>query len=95
MGIDQTNVKERSHLVRFMSRIYSQCNSATVWPNDDSARDFVFLQEPAALALFLRNEYFERLWIVQEVLLAQHVGLLTSGNLWLSWDAICRRVFHA
>jgi hypothetical protein len=30
MGIDQTNVKERSHLVRFMSRIYSQCTRLCV-----------------------------------------------------------------
>lgn len=88
ISIDQTNVKERSHQVRFMSRIYSQCSSVTVWLNDDNARDFVSFQDPAALAQLLRNEYFSRLWIVQEVLLAQHVRFLTPGNLWISWDAI-------
>lgn len=88
ISIDQTNVKERNHQVRFMSRIYSQCNSVTVWLNDDNARDFVAFQDPAALAQLLRNEYFSRLWIVQEVLLAQHVRFLTPGNLWISWDAI-------
>ncbi|KAF3034896.1 hypothetical protein E8E12_004452 [Didymella heteroderae] len=88
ISIDQTNVKERNHQVRFMSRIYSQCDSVTVWINDDSARDFVSFQDPAALAQLLRNEYFSRLWIVQEVLLAQHVRFLTPGNLWISWDAI-------
>ncbi|KAF1926848.1 uncharacterized protein M421DRAFT_93744 [Didymella exigua CBS 183.55] len=88
ISIDQTNVKERNHQVRFMSRIYSQCYSVTVWLNDDNARDFVSFQDPAALAQLLRNEYFSRLWIVQEVLLAQHVRFLTPGNLWISWDAI-------
>lgn len=88
ISIDQTNVKERNHQVRFMSRIYSRCDSVTVWLNDDSARNFVSFQDPAALAHLLRNEYFSRLWIVQEVLLAQHVRFLTPGNLWISWDAI-------
>lgn len=88
ISIDQTNVKERNHQVRFMSRIYSQCDSVTVWLNDDNARDFVSFQDPAALAELLRNEYFSRLWIVQEVLLAQHVRFLTPGNLWISWEAI-------
>jgi hypothetical protein len=88
ISIDQTNVKERNHQVRFMSRIYSQCNSVTVWLNDSNARDFVAFQDPEALAQLLRNEYFSRLWIVQEVLLAQHVRFLTPGNLWISWDAI-------
>lgn len=88
ISIDQTNMKERNHQVRFMSRIYSQCHSVTVWLNDDNARDFVAFQDPAALAQLLRNEYFSRLWIVQEVLLAQHVRFLTPGNLWISWDTI-------
>lgn len=88
ISIDQTNVKERNHQVRFMSRIYSQCDSVIVWLNDDNARDFVSFQDPAALAKLLRNEYFSRLWIVQEVLLARHVRFLTPGNLWISWEAI-------
>lgn len=94
ISIDQANASERNHQVRFMSSIYTQCDSVTVWLNDDeglcssAARNFVSFQDPASLADLLRNEYFSRLWVVQEVLLAQHVRFLTPGNLWISWDAI-------
>ena len=94
ISIDQTNLQERNHQVRFMSSIYSQAASVTVWLNDErgicanAARDFVSFQDPAGLADLLRNEYFSRLWVVQEVLLARHVRFLTPGNLWVSWDAI-------
>ncbi|KAF2008771.1 HET-domain-containing protein [Aaosphaeria arxii CBS 175.79] len=37
-----------------------------------------------ALSL-LRNPYFDRLWIVQELLLAKSILILVEGNVWIPW----------
>jgi hypothetical protein len=44
-----------------------------------------------AIRSLLRNSYFTRLWIVQEVLLAKRVYIV-CGELWLEWDDITRRI---
>jgi hypothetical protein len=45
-----------------------------------------FFDRPT-LAL-LNNSYFDRLWIVQELLLSKHVRILVEGNVWLSWEPL-------
>lgn len=40
-----------------------------------------------SLAL-LHNSYFERLWIVQELLLSENVWILVEGGIWVSWKAL-------
>jgi hypothetical protein len=36
----------------------------------------------------LHNPYFDRLWIVQELLLNKHVRVLVEGNVWISWESL-------
>jgi hypothetical protein len=44
-----------------------------------------------AIRSLLRNTYFTRLWIVQEVLLAKRVYIV-CGESWLEWDNITRMI---
>jgi hypothetical protein len=39
----------------------------------------------------LHNSYFDRLWIVQEVLLSKNVRILVEGNVWVSWESLRTR----
>lgn len=36
----------------------------------------------------MHNPYFERLWIVQELLLARDIRILVEGNTWISWTSL-------
>lgn len=39
-----------------------------------------------ALVIILRNSYFTRVWIVQEILMATKVRVLVEGAIWVSWN---------
>jgi hypothetical protein len=79
--INQAGVQERNAQVPLMCTIYSQCSSVIVWLNSDSAD----LSEAARklgsewnvdpLFTLFSNDYFRRLWIVQEILLAKTVRI--------------------
>lgn len=95
--IDQSNVLERNHQVSMMASIYSQCFSVIVWlgtmtttPNAPIV--FYRKKSPEALAVLLQHNYFTRLWIVQEILLAKNIIVLTThpkiGNVWIPWNAM-------
>lgn len=92
--IDQSNTIERNHQVQLMSLIYSRCSSMIIWLSDIlglcalAGRDFSQRQDRASLATLLRNPYFTRLWIVQEVFSARSIAVLTDGNTWSQWPAI-------
>ncbi len=92
--IDQENVSERNHQVGLMAMIYSHCNIVFVWLSDQdeacaaAARDFASTRRLDPLVVLLRNEYFARLWIVQEILLAPAVWVFTSARMWIPWAAI-------
>ena len=64
------------------------------WLCDDDNRCLLFAKElkrtgtKKSLLKLLRNPYSKRLWIVQEILLASHVRLLTNGNVCMSRDAM-------
>lgn len=117
--IDQSNREERSHQVRIMWEIYSQCDFVLVWLRDEptctpstqqAALDFnsgiqSYLKhdhhgnssnddkrgfEWPTLAL-LHNSYFGRLWIVQELLLAENVRILVEGKVWVSWESLRKK----
>ncbi|KAH7073693.1 heterokaryon incompatibility protein-domain-containing protein [Paraphoma chrysanthemicola] len=96
--IDQSNVVERNHQVHLMGRIYSRCECVIVWLSGasktqlgnsyvDAARSFNDKPNTHDLAVFLGDEYFQRLWIVKEILLAQAVKVLIE-DIWISWDRI-------
>ncbi|KAJ8114398.1 hypothetical protein OPT61_g3718 [Boeremia exigua] len=93
--IDQSDPEERNRQVQLMSRIYSRCWQVIIWLNDEqgqctrAARDFGHVSKRAlSLAKLLKNDYFTRLWIVQELLLAPSICVFTPGNTWLSWRTI-------
>jgi hypothetical protein len=87
--INQTNIEERNHQVQQMRHIYESCVFVIAWlgqePQDVRAAG------QYQLDILLHNQYFTRLWIVQEVLLAPEVWLL-CGNVWISGRNITQRV---
>ena len=101
--IDQSNVIERNHQVGLMSSIYSQCQSVIVWLGRLHTRPRALIifnetHDVDALAILLQHEYFMRIWIVQEVLLAQTVNILCrhkEGNVWILWRDMCVVVGHS
>jgi hypothetical protein len=72
-----------------MSKIYQRAICTVSWLGSDeftqcAADDFVAsnFQDWVALAQLLNNEYFTRLWVIQEVLLAKEVRVL-CGTAWI------------
>ncbi|KAH7091367.1 heterokaryon incompatibility protein-domain-containing protein, partial [Paraphoma chrysanthemicola] len=101
VSIDQSSLSERNHQVGLMTRIYSGSEKVYMWLlSEDNSQDlrtaaYVIDGEewgdPLMLAFYvqniLKNAYFTRLWIVQEILLAKHVVVMIQGqgmyhNLW-------------
>jgi hypothetical protein len=54
---------------------------------EDGSRDEKECLGYPTLAL-LRNPYFDRLWIVQELLLSKNICILVEGNVWVSWKSL-------
>lgn len=92
--IDQCNPEERNHQVQLMSAIYSGSQQVILWLNDYSgnclkaARAFRDPTDIVALSTILSNDYFSRLWIVQEVLLTPEIRIFVAGNTWIKWEKI-------
>lgn len=96
MSINQSNTIQRNHQVHLMSNIYSDSESVIIWLGDGSkqhrsgttyeaALQFYETCDPESLATILHEDYFGRLRVVQEVLLARAIRVLIK-NIWLSWD---------
>ncbi|KAI8946698.1 heterokaryon incompatibility protein-domain-containing protein [Xylaria longipes] len=103
--IDQENPRERGHQVNMVSDIFLTANLTIAWigpSNEDSDlvmdycvnRKYASYHElhMAALAAqkLLRRPYFERMWIVQEVLLSQRLLVLCGFKecWWEDFDAL-------
>jgi hypothetical protein len=99
--IDQFNVKERNHQVGLMSDIYSSAAIVTIWlggtlgPYCDGSMQgstyntWNYMQrfwDLQALINLLLDDYFTRLWIVQELLLAPTLEVMIRGHAWIMWD---------
>jgi hypothetical protein len=92
--INQSDTLERNHQVRLMSEIYTHCQSVVVWlGNVPGSGDIVFYGEDfhlhqslSALERLVRHPYFNRLWIVQEILLAPSIDVFVDGCTWIEWD---------
>jgi hypothetical protein len=98
--IDQSSTKERNHQVRLMAQIYWSCVYVVAWLDVSSAiaaKDFSEKATAERANILLRNRYFTRLWIVQEVILPPEVRLL-CGNVWVEWrklaDVVSRSGSH-
>jgi len=77
-----------------MSEIYTRCSSVIVWLNGSRhlsqlACYWTIENHLGTLIRIPGHLYFQRLWIVQETILARHVRVLVQGGYWLSWDSIC------
>jgi hypothetical protein len=93
--IAQENNSERNHQVGMMSRIYSNSMSVIIWMGDiplaapgehDSYNDSDL--DLASAKVLLGNTYFTRLWIIQEVLLANSIKIRISGHRCVTWDRL-------
>ncbi|KAH6642534.1 heterokaryon incompatibility protein-domain-containing protein [Boeremia exigua] len=100
--IDQSDPEERNRQVQLMSQIYSKCWHVILWLNDEEgqclreARHFGHVSKRTlSLAKLLSNDYFTRLWIVQELLLARSVCVFTPANTWLQWCDIVDTTLNA
>ena len=93
--IAQADTTERNHQVGMMSRIYSNATSVIIWLSDvplappgevDHFNDQNL--DDLSVVTLLRNSYFTRLWIIQEVLLAKQVRFHLNGNRCFTWDTL-------
>ena len=101
--IAQSDTAERNHQVGMMSRIYSTSASLIAWLGDvplarpgkiDRFNDRRL--DPASIVVLLGNNYFTRLWIVQEMLLSKNVILCLNGKRCVGWSrlyAVCNESY--
>jgi hypothetical protein len=95
--IAQADTLERNHQVGMMSSIYSNSVSVIIWLGD------IPMAEPGDVNHYndsemgysesrelLGNDYFTRLWIVQEVLLAKSITIRINGQRQVTWDKLRR-----
>jgi hypothetical protein len=97
ISIEQSNIDERSRQVQMMSVIYLAADSVIAWlgignhPTGSEynhrteytiAQRYTKTRRPEDLGLVLRNEYFSRLWIVQEFLIAECTRVLIR-DVWI------------
>ncbi|KAE9963257.1 hypothetical protein BLS_009485 [Venturia inaequalis] len=91
ISIDQSNDKERGHQVGMMRQIYSGADLVLAWVGeaaDDSDLAMEMLQgdlsiwkefndsERRAISAFAHRSYWSRIWIIQEVVLANKLTIL-------------------
>jgi hypothetical protein len=102
ISIDQADVSERSHQVKFMSTIYSSASQVLMFlghrsQSTDNVMDFINTgQQPLVwkrtekmildVQKFLRCHYFDRIWILQEIALARLITLVI-GDKTARWTA--------
>lgn len=102
--IDQSNVRERSHQVHLMSKIYHKAFRVVVYLGDrsfESDRLFDYLSDPKvhcglpegeavelAMDLFKRN-WFKRLWALQEIVVAR-AAIVICGSKTIKWQALSK-----
>ncbi|KAI0101515.1 hypothetical protein GGR51DRAFT_331203 [Nemania sp. FL0031] len=101
--INQNDTTERNHQVNMMERIYSTAAFVLVWLGEadkysDLAFDEISRSEYHNLAPSLaldaieplfQRDYWGRLWVIQELMLAQDI-LLMCGNQTLRWCVLVR-----
>ncbi|KAJ8109811.1 hypothetical protein OPT61_g7183 [Boeremia exigua] len=80
-----------------MAQIYKDCDSMVIWLGSkdqkfrEAADEFIYKPRPHSLSTLLHDDYFTRLWVVQEVLLARAVRIMcygTSGHVEIPWDDV-------
>lgn len=93
--IAQMDTSERNHQVGIMARIYGRSAFVIIWlgdiplayPREDDRFNDRDLDEESAV-LLLKNKYFRRMWIIQEILLAKKIWLRINGHRNIAWSTI-------
>jgi hypothetical protein len=99
ISTNQLDVQERNLQVGLMAKIYSQAAYVVVWLGKNErhrqaalrlnlAEKVYEVTELDYIGLLLRNVYFTRLWIVQEILLAKEVRVMVHWDVWVPWDTL-------
>lgn len=91
--IDQTNEAEKTNQVSLMSTIFRDAEEVIAWivhepdnnDEDDGKQQIASLSRDELEDLVLENNYWTRLWIVQEVLLAKRLTI-RIGELEVEWS---------
>lgn len=96
--IAQSLEDERNQQVCLMSRIYRHCLYVIVWLGDQTAAwpaEFALTPTYSCALAAFSNPYFDRLWVIQEILLAPQVRVLCGEckylaleRAWLSLDEL-------
>jgi hypothetical protein len=82
--IDQTNFPERQHQVQQMGRIYSGAKEVISWLGTNKDIAILFGQHhgnwnhASGLYALSQSQYWQRAWVVQEILLGRHVKLMAD-----------------
>ncbi|PMD28507.1 HET-domain-containing protein, partial [Hyaloscypha hepaticicola] len=107
--IDQSNVDERGQQVRLMSDIYKQAQQVIAYLGEAShdsqvGMDFILHDLQAisaagedrpsmAIDHILTRPYFERIWIIQEIVFARQVNIVL-GDRTVDWEAFKRTAYY-
>ncbi|OCK75512.1 HET-domain-containing protein, partial [Lepidopterella palustris CBS 459.81] len=80
LSIDQSSTAEKSHQVRQMAQIFKQARRVVAWLGEEEAGSDAAMQLIGrAVGRLFRRRYWTRLWIVQELILAQDL-IIACGN---------------
>jgi hypothetical protein len=93
ISINQSHIHERNQQVGLMSHVFQHAAHVVVWLGNDAriahASENLVRTDMAtrrkAMATLLCNEYFTRLWVVQEFLLAREVRIMVRRDVWIQW----------
>ena len=96
--IDQNTVDERNHQVSLMAKIYAKADEVIIWlgikaDNSDKAMEAInsgfnsTRQHGSQVQTLFRRPYWDRLWILQELLMGQNI-LVLCGNKRFSWKRL-------
>ncbi|KAF2028236.1 hypothetical protein EK21DRAFT_90795 [Setomelanomma holmii] len=83
LSINQEDLVEKSFVLPLMPEIYQNAYFVIAWLGNDidtvnAAKEFKDQETVQSINVLLQNRYFIRLWIVQELLLAQKVYILCN-----------------
>jgi hypothetical protein len=90
--INQADVEERSLQVSRMKGIYSQASEVIVWLGGIIELGFIFpsttgLQSDAGRSCFFKNDYWRRVWVVQEFAVSSRIRILHHRG-HINWDEL-------
>jgi hypothetical protein len=99
--INQSNIDKRSTQVQLMAEIYKKAKNVLVWLGEETEsttlafeayrrsvhESLLSKKEAAACSEVFKGEWFSRLWVVQEALLARS-KVLRCGKFELGWESL-------